>query len=156
MILSVLCKDISAQSFHGTLNSSMNITGVLHLSLTNNSSTNINLNAGTLSSGYIQNGFSSIKVKSNEPWMLTVQAGSNYFSASGTYASPDMPASVLTLSSPQKQVILSSTAQTLAEGNRGNTGIPGNSFNLNLKADPGYNYGPGIYSINLVYTLTSR
>lgn len=134
----------------------MSIAGVLNLSLTNNSSTNINLNAGNLNSGYVHNAFSTIRVKSNEQWIITVQAGSNFFSSSGTYASSNMPASVLTISSPLKQVILSSDAQTLAEGNRGNTDVAGNTFNLSLKADPGYNYGPGIYSINLVYTLTSK
>ena len=51
---------------------------------------------------------------------------------------------------------LTTTDQVLATGNRGNTSSAGNSFNMDLKANPGYNYGPGIYTLSIVYTLTAQ
>ncbi len=69
-----------------------------------------------------------------------------------------MPASVLGVvkSGLSSYVQLSSTDQVLATGNRGNASTTGNSFNMDLKATPGYNYGPGIYSLAIVYTLTAQ
>jgi hypothetical protein len=44
----------------------------------------------------------------------------------------------------------------LKSGAIGNTSVSGNTFNMNLKATPGFTTGPGSYSITLVYTLTAQ
>jgi hypothetical protein len=68
-----------------------------------------------------------------------------------------MPASVIGVAkSGQSFVKLTTTPQLLASGNRGNTAKPGNSFTMDFQANPGYNYGPGIYTLTLLYTLTAQ
>ncbi len=143
-------------SFNGTITSAVGIQSVMALSVTNNASPTINFTNAQYSGGYAISNFNSFDVKSNQPWTLSVSAATPDFAASGTHASPNMPASVIAVvksgQSPFKP--LSANAQVLATGNRGNTSTPGNSFNMDLMASPGYNYGPGIYTLSIVYTLS--
>ena len=127
------------------------------LSVTN-SSTSATLSNAQYSSGYTASNFNTISIKSNNNWALSVSSSTPFFSASGTYSSSNMPASVIGVakSGQSSFVQLSSTAQQLASGNRGNTTASGNSFNMDFKANPGYNYGPGIYSLTIVYTLAAQ
>ena len=145
-------------SFSGNITSSVSIQPVTVLSLTNNASTAVTLSNTQLSNGYTVTGFNTINIKSNQAWNLSVTAVTPYFSASGTYASANMPASVIGLAkSGQSSFInLSTTAQLLASGNRGSYTTSGNSFNMDFKANPGYNYGPGIYSLSILYTLSAQ
>jgi hypothetical protein len=44
----------------------------------------------------------------------------------------------------------------LKSGAIGNNSVSGNTFNMNLKATPGFTTGPGTYTLSLVYTLTAQ
>lgn len=130
----------------------------MEFTLTNNASPAITLTNTQYTNGYSISNFNSFNIKSNTPWRLGVSAATANFSASGTYASANMPASVLGVvkSGQSPYIQLSSTDQAFATGNRGNASTSGNSFNMDLKATPGYNYGPGIYTLSIVYTLTAQ
>jgi len=130
----------------------------MELTIINNASPAITFASAQYGTGYTITNFNSFTIKSNQLWKLGVSAATPNFSASGTYASTDMPASVIGVvkSGQSTYIQLSSTDQVLATGNRGNTSTSGNSFNMDLKATPGYNYGPGIYSLAIVYTLTAQ
>lgn len=146
------------QSFNGTINPVVSIQPVMAFSITNNASSTINFTHAQYANGYTISNFNTFDIKSNLPWSISVSSATPVFSASGTYASNNMPASVIGVvksgQSPFKQ--LASTDQVLATGNRGNTSTPGNSFNMDLMANPGYAYGPGIYSLTIVYTLSAQ
>ncbi len=150
------CFIAKAQSFNGSFSSNINVGTVVNMTLTPNVSSNITLDGTNLQQGYSNNAFSSVQIKSNASWLLNVRSATTYFTASGIYASSNMPASILSLSSPGKQVSLSTQDKLLSSGTRGNASASGNSFNVGLIANPGYNYGPGIYSINIIYTLTAQ
>jgi len=145
-------------SFTGSLTASVSIQPVMAFSLTANASTAITLSNSAYSNGYTIPNFNTVMIKSNMPWSLSVSAATPYFSASGSYASSNMPASVigLTKSGQSPSVQLTATPQLLASGGRGNTSQTGNTFNMDFSAAPGYNYGPGIYSLTISYTLTAQ
>ena len=161
-ILSLLClvsiKGIGQPSFNGTISPAISIQSVMALSITNNASPALTFTNTQYSNGYTISNFNTFDIKSNQPWKLSVSAATASFSASGTNASSDMPASVIGVvkSGQSPYVQLTTTDQVLATGNRGNTSTAGNSFNMDFNANPGYNYGPGIYSLTIVYTLTAQ
>lgn len=144
------------QSFHGVMNGSLNVASVIELSVIPNVGSNVTIDGTNINSGITNNNLSTIRVKTNQSWILSVRATSPFFTASGIYASSNMPVSVLNIIAPSGQLTLSSTNQQIALGGRGNFDATGNTLQLGLKASPGYNYGPGIYTTNLVYTLTSQ
>ena len=161
-IIVLLClgsiKGMGQYSFNGTINPTVSIQPVMAFTLTNNASPTLNFTNTQYSTGYTIPNFNSFAIKSNQPWKLSVSAATANFSASGTYASSNMPASVLGVvkSGQTPYVQLTTTDQTIATGNRGNSSTSGNSFNMDFKANPGYNYGPGIYTLSIVYTLTAQ
>lgn len=148
---------LAQYAFNDDITSSVSIQTVMVLSVTSNSSLAITFNNSQYANGYTVSNFNTFNIKSNVPWKLSVASATPYFSASGTYSSSDMPASVIGVAkSGQSFVNLTTTPQLLATGNRGNNAKPGNSFNMDFRANPGYNYGSGIYTLTLLYTLTAQ
>lgn len=150
---------VSAQySYSDEIVATVTIQSSLSLSITNNSGTSFTINNSTASTGYSVSNFNTVAVKSNTNWSLYVSAATPYFSASGSNSSSNMPASVITIGKTGQStgISLSTTPQLLASGNRGLPSISGNTFNLSFLANPGYNYGPGIYNLTISYTLTPQ
>lgn len=138
--------------------STLNIQPVMELSLSNTAS-NITFSTPDQYAGeYVINNFNSIRIKSNQAWNLSLAATSSVFSASGSFASSNMPASVcrIGVTGQSTAFALSTTSQLLSTGSRGSDALSGNTFNITLRVNPGYNYGAGIYTIGIVYTLTAR
>ena len=152
----MFCDAVQAQS--GNFSSSVSIQPVIELSLANSSSNIIFSTSDQYSSEYVATSFNTVKIKSNQNWNLSISATSSVFTASGTFASSNMPASLcrLSVTGQTGTLSLSTTSQLLATGNRGNDVYTGNSFGITLKINPGYDYGAGIYSLGLVYTLTAK
>jgi len=102
--------------------------------------------------------FNTIKIKSNQPWNLNITSTSSTFTASGTFSTPNMPASLckIGVTGQSSTLSLSTTSQLLSTGSRGNEASTGNTFNITLKINPGYTYGAGIYNLGIVYTLTAK
>jgi len=148
---------VSAQySFSGTSDPNITVGTVLAMTMTAGTSYNINFTtASQIASGITVNNMNNFQVKSNMPWYLSVSAATPNFTGTGTYASANMPASVITVGvTGQTAVSLSTTNKTLIVGNRGSYTATGNSFSTNYTANPGFSYGPGNYSITINYTLT--
>lgn len=146
------------QGFNGMIYPSVTVQPVLTFSLVSNKSGAVNFTSAThYSDGVLVRGFSSVQVKSNVPWMLSVAAATPYFNASGRDASPNMPAGVLAFAAENSDVIypLSAAYQKIRTGNRGSALTPGNTFDLHLLVRPGYEYGAGIYSITINYLVTA-
>ena len=147
---------LAQYSFNNTINATVTIPPVLSWNVTYNNTSTINFsNATQYTNGVTLSNFTTIQVKGNTPWMVNVAASTPYFSASGTGASANMPANILGFSVDNIATIyrLSTVSQKIKTGASSATGT---SFNLNLIATPGYNYGAGIYSIVINYTLTAQ
>jgi hypothetical protein len=109
-----------------------------------------------LKNGITNSNVNTFYVKSNVAWNLSVKASTQYFSNAGTFSSANMPASILTIVSPNASKVLSTTDQVFNSGTAGAATKAGNTFNMNIIANPGFNYGPGTYTLNIVYTLTAQ
>lgn len=161
LILSSLCYSVCyAQnySFQGVVYPTVTVRKVLNFTITSNASSAINFTSSSdFSDGISIPNFATVKIKSNVAWAFGVSTTTPFFSASGPYASTDMPSQVLAmrLSTQTQHQPLTTTSKILTTGTRGDDQAAGNFFNLSLHADPKYDYGPGIYSVTINYTLTA-
>jgi hypothetical protein len=157
IIIMLFASQVNAQSFNGTISPSVSVSTVLNLTVTQNIAS---LNFSTLdqfSNGITVSNYSTVAIKSNSNWNFSVSTSTQYFTATGASASSNMPAAILqmALSTSSTYYTLSTTPQQIKTGVAGSLTESGNNFNVNLKANPGYDYGPGTYSITITYTITS-
>ncbi|MBD0332396.1 MAG: hypothetical protein ICV66_07050 [Chitinophagaceae bacterium] len=141
-----------ATSINRTFNITISVQSVVSLAFTQNSTPNFDFSsASAYSNGITMSNANTFTLKSNKNWIFTAAANTANFSNSGTY-STTMPASVLRLTVGSTQGNLSTSALQLNSG----SATSGTTFNMSLFANPGYNYGPGIYTINISYTITAQ
>lgn len=99
--------------------------------------------------GVVNADASTIRVRSNKPWALTVKSGTaNFTGGAGT-----MPASKLlvSLNTAESYAALSTTEVPFTTGSRGVSNVK-----VDYKADPGFGYDSGSYTISVVYTATQQ
>ena len=147
----------NSQSFNGTISPSVNVQNVMSVTVVQNIAS-INFSTfDQFNNGITVSNYTTLQIKSNADWTFSASTTTQYFSASGGSASPTMPASILQMakSTSATYYTLSTTPQQITSGIRGDLTQPTNIFNVNLKATPGYEYGPGTYSITIRYTVTA-
>jgi hypothetical protein len=156
--LSFMCLVARGQSFNGTINPSVGVATVLNLNVVQNISSISFSTYDQFNNGVTVSNYSTLQLKTNVNWTFSASTTTQYFSASGSSASPNMPASILqmALSTNPTYYTLSTTPQQINAGTLGDLTTPGNIFNVNLKATPGYDYGPGTYSITITYTIAAQ
>ena len=95
---------------------------------------------------------STLQVKSNRPWAVTVKAAAATFSGPASPAT-QMPSTVLgvKLNGGSTFSALSTTGAALTSGSRGSS-----SFSIDYNANPGFSYDAGTYSLSVVYTATQQ
>jgi hypothetical protein len=95
---------------------------------------------------------STLRVKSNRPWAVTVASATANFNGPAV-PSPVMPSTVLgvRLNGGSSFKPVSTTATSLNSGTRGE-----NDFNIDYNANPGFIYDAGTYTISVVYTATQQ
>ena len=49
-----------------------------------------------------------------------------------------------------------SSTNPLSTGARGGQGVAGNTFTVDYKADPGFDYDPDTYTIGVTYTISAQ
>lgn len=107
-----------------------------------------------------------IRVRSNKKFNVTVKANSSKFSYSGAVSpAPSMPISILSLMVAANQTggtqvspfgsgsfgaISSSSKNLLSNCSLGSNQL----FSIKYKANPGFNYPAGSYTVDIVYTAT--
>ncbi len=134
------------------------IYSVMDVSVSNGATITFN-NLDDYAEGKTMNYYAACSVKSNNLWLVSVKANANYFTA-GSGGSTDMPPSILSIRRSGTSTfypLSASAAVNLTTGNRSGSTPPYYSiFNIDLFANPGYNYNGGSYSIGLVYTVTAQ
>jgi hypothetical protein len=95
---------------------------------------------------------SSLRVKSNRPWAVTVASATANFSGPAA-PSTSMPSTVLgvRLNGGSTFNALSTAGKSLTSGLRGVQ-----SFNVDYNANPGFAYDAGTYTLSVVYTATQQ
>lgn len=157
LIAAALIAGITATKAQSTANASQTVT----LNLSNSIDIAFTAATGTsftfANTSDYQNGLSNVnastlQVKSNRPWAVTVGSASANFSGPAS-PSPAMPASVLgvRLNGGSSYGALSTTAASLTSGARGTS-----SFSVDYNANPGFSYDAGTYTLSVVYTATQQ
>jgi hypothetical protein len=129
--------------------SSITITGSNTLSITN---------VADYTGSYIQNSYWTVQVKANSSWKVVITSSAATWSNSGTSSTAGMPSSVLSYKKNGDLTwipLSNTTTASVATGTKGDETVAGNTFTVDLKASPGYIYGPGVYSITIVFTSTA-
>lgn len=108
-----------------------------------------------------------LKVKSNKKFHVWAKASSNRF----TYSGNTTPAPRMNVNKLKIKVVSNNTGGTvpnavnnkyknMRKGNRKliNNGTPGgdNTFAVQYKADPGYEFPAGTYTVDVIYTATQK
>jgi hypothetical protein len=106
--------------------------------------------AADYATGLINLEASEFRVKSNQNFAVTVASNTANFTST---AATTMPSTVLgvRLNGGSTFANLTTSAAALTTGSRGNT-----TFKVDYKADPGYSYDAGAYSLVVVYTATQQ
>ncbi|HEV7350143.1 hypothetical protein [Telluribacter sp.] len=114
--------------------------------------------ANDYANGVTRTSYLGINVKSTSNWLITLRSSSDFFAASGGGSSNSMPVSTLSFRTNDESAFktLSTTSQTLRTGSRGGSQTSGNYFTLDMKLSPGFSYNGGIYSTNLIFTITQQ
>lgn len=96
-----------------------------------------------------------IRVKANTNWQVTFAANQENFS--GTTATP-MPVGIISIgqSGGSLYPLSVNNSQPIAQGTNGDENKTGHKFFLDYKANPGYDYDPGVYDIDIVYTISAQ
>lgn len=145
------------QSFTQSTSGSITIASVLHVSISGGATVTFT-NLDDYANGKTLTNYATCTLKSNLLWLINVKSNATYFTASGG-GSIDMPASILSIRKAGTSTyypLSSSTAVNLATGSRTGGSPFYTTFNVDLKANPGYSYNGGTYSIGLIYTLTNQ
>lgn len=109
-------------------------------------------------SGVEVNNYGTIAIKSNVLWQLSFSAQNAFFTSLSQGGSTNMPSSVVSikLHNNSNYLQLTTTSTTLKTGGRGTASSNGNTFDIDMKLNPGFGYSGGIYTIGLMYTLTQQ
>lgn len=110
----------------------------------------------TYNSGIVNSKAFDVKIKSNQNWRLTVSSQTAFFSNVSSGSFSNVPSKVLSIKADKSNTFLPVQLNPveIANGKRGSDNKSGNSFDLDLKADPGLNYDGGIYALTIVFSLS--
>lgn len=97
-----------------------------------------------------------LQVRANTDWVVTVKAGTENFTYSGSESpAPEMPSTVLKVRNlPASRISLNTTGTQIANGSAGTWNA--NQINLRYIARPLFNYPAGTYTIPVIYTVTNQ
>ena len=149
---------LAQYSYSASTSGNINIYSIQSLTLTGGSVIPSFSSLNDYANGITVNDYLSVAIKSNVSWTLSVNAQNTYFSPMSQGGSTNMPSTVLSIktSSSSNYFNITTTSQTLKTGNKGNTTSSGNSFDIDIKYNPGFSYKGGIYTLGLIYTLTQQ
>lgn len=129
----------------------LNLQNQIDLSINSATGTSFTFaSTGDYASGLTNTGASVFQVRSNRPWAVTVKAAAATFSGPTGNA---MPADKLgiRLTGGTTFTQLATTNASLTTGARGTQ-----SFTVDYRANPGFDYDAGTYTLGVVYTATQQ
>ena len=165
LVLSVLALGLAVVSFAQTnggnrsanQTATVNMNEVMDLTMTSNGLNFTFNNTSDYDNGIVQTEATTFSVKSNKLWQVKAKSSTaNFAGGDGT-----MPASILSfgkhnVSGPTTYTALSNSDNLLTIGNRGASAVTGNTFTVDYKANPGYEYAPATYTVDVVYTISAQ
>jgi hypothetical protein len=153
-ILLCSAKSFGQNAAHGT---SVMVNKISSITITGSNTLTFS-NVADYSGSYIQNSYWTVQVKANSNWKVVITSSAATWSNSGASSTAGMSSAILSYkkNGDLTWIPLSNTTTTaVATGTIGDETVAGNTFTVDLKAAPGFDYGPGVYSITIVFTSTA-
>ena len=158
ILLSLTTIKVFGQSFTGSSSGTITISTVQNETLSPGASVSATMSGvTTLASGTTLTNCATFAIKSNILWLLQFNATSTYFTPSGS-GSTTMPCGIIgiRLNGGSTFKTVTTSAQTLTIGNRGNASLSGNTVSIDMNLNPGFSYKGDVYTISILYTLTHQ
>lgn len=147
---------ITATSGSTSQNSTVNtaIAPIMDLAITGATSSSFDFSdIAKLDAGITNGNAVAFMFRSNKPWLITIKADGANFTGGDT--DTPMPAGILQYAfAGQTNFKPLTTLATNLGGDQAQARGAG-TFSLDYKMNPGYNYGPGNYSLGITYTITN-
>ena len=142
----------NAQSGTANQNVALNLTNSIDITIIASTGNNFTFGStANYESGLTNTNAASFQVKSNRAYAVTVKAAAASFTSS---SATTMPSTVLAVKLNGSAVAfgdLTGTPAALTTGARGT-----NTFAIDYKANPGFLYDAGAYTLSVVYTATQQ
>lgn len=106
--------------------------------------------------GILEENITEIKVKANVNWQIHVNSSAEYFVDSEGNQIPVNRFSLAKAGEPLVALTYETPNSPIATGIVGDDKKETNTFDLDYFANPGYGYAPGVYSVDLVYTISAQ
>jgi hypothetical protein len=154
LALVALLSMLAAKAQHsGSHSASLTLTGTIEIAITRGQQVTLNFNTpADYAAGITTLNAATVRIRSNFRYNLTVRSASSHFNSLS--ATPMPVSGVLAVRVfPQGQFINLSGSDALLLGNQ-SQGT--NNINVSYRATPGFNYDPGIYTANIIYTATMQ
>ncbi len=157
LILTTVTKARS-QTWSTTGSGTITVGTVFSITLSNQAATPTFTTAANYQNGKTTLNYATVAIKSNVDWIVSFKAQASFFTPQTQGGSTNMPASVVgvRLNGNVTFLTLSTTNQTLKMGSNGPATLAGNTFNIDMFFNPGFNYVGGIYNMSVLYTLTQQ
>ncbi len=113
-------------------------------------------NGNDLENGLVRTNAASFEVRSNTDWMVSVKSGSPYFKDAHAGENTPLPSSILAVKSASNNsgfIPLSDSDVGITSGLRSSLSNA-NTFSVDYQARPGVEYKPGIYTMDVLFTVT--
>ena len=133
---------------------------VLDIAITTDNLTAFTFNeVSEYDNGITQTGATTFEVNASVPWNIHFAADADEFAVTSGSSSTTMPLSVFSIGKTGGSLqTLTNAASTnpLNSGARGDDETTGNTFTVDYKANPGYDYDPATYEVGITYTISAQ
>jgi hypothetical protein len=157
IVLTILGFGAYAQALSTTASHNVKITAASVLDVKLTSEADVTFNFATVANyedGIEQTDAAELKVQSNKPWSLAVEALTANFNADDDDNDSEVAASALEIrKSGGTYAALSTTQGTVATGSRGANSVTGNTFKIDYRLDPGF-IAADNYSLGVRFTVS--
>jgi len=106
--------------------------------------------------GILEQNITEIKVKANVNWQIHVNSSAAYFEDGEGNQIPVNKFSLAKAGEPLVALTYETPNAPIATGTVGDDNKETNKFELDYFANPGYGFAPGVYSVDLVYTISAQ
>jgi hypothetical protein len=152
-LCSIIYNIVSAQSYTASHTATVQVNKVSAINITSTNAVNI-ANSVDYTVGTTVTNFWTVQVDANSTWQVTINATTANFLPTSVNT---VPIDILSFrkNGAVNWTTLTTNAQSIATGNKGDNTTSGNTFGVDLKIVPTLNYEPGTYTLSIVFTSTA-
>ena len=162
LVFSFIFSMVSGQGSYATIQQEIkgNLNSVLDLTLIPQNNLNISfVNTNEFENGKTILAATVLKIIATRKWVISAKTLSPTFTPLSLNASNNMPSSVLSIKESKSSNFIplssQSPASQIASGTIGDALATGHELKIDYLFKPGLTFAPGVYSIDLLFTITA-